>query len=155
MYCIEHYFLKQFFTHLYINCIRNVQILNVHRMSVATKNICNTYFVISELLVPDVNECNDAPSCNTSISSCTNTGGSYICRCVEGYAQKSFSVCIGKAFFLRYRMYIAMCLDLFFCNLKKQDSIIGQLLFPIRVRGYTSCWCWWGECYQLLLFGFW
>ena len=43
LYCIEHYFLKQFFTHLYINWIRNMQILNVHRMSVAPKNICSTY----------------------------------------------------------------------------------------------------------------
>ena len=56
-------------------------------------------FILSYLakpISPDINECNGNHSCNETLSSCTNTDGSYSCHCVEGYTQESSLVCIGK-----------------------------------------------------------
>ena len=50
------------------------------------------------LLVTDVNECSVPHSCNMKISSCMNTNGSYLCKCVEGYTQNSSVECIGKLY---------------------------------------------------------
>ena len=51
---------------------------------------------LAKLISPDINECNGTHSCNETLSSCTNTNGSYSCQCVEGYTQESSLVCIGK-----------------------------------------------------------
>ena len=50
----------------------------------------------ADLLITDLNECNQPEKCNRNTSSCINTKGSYTCQCNEGYSNKSKLVCIGK-----------------------------------------------------------
>ena len=45
--------------------------------------------------VLDVNECNGAAACDTTLATCTNTEGGYTCSCNTGY-QGNGITCTGK-----------------------------------------------------------
>ena len=44
----------------------------------------------------DLNECDLPDSCDSSVSRCNNTDGSFTCQCLPGFEMNSSSVCVGE-----------------------------------------------------------
>ena len=61
-------------------------------------NICN-YFVTFSFFIADVNECLNATlnNCNAN-ANCTNTEGSFTCKCNIGFIGDGYANCTGKEY---------------------------------------------------------
>ena len=52
-------------------------------------------WITAIVLISDINECEDATHMCSSNASCTNSAGSYECKCFEGFMGNGFN-CYGK-----------------------------------------------------------
>lgn len=82
-------------------------------------------------LTSDIDECaNDDNDCDTN-ALCTNTEGSYICRCLKGY-EGDGRICVGMCHLL-YRVFRYICH--FIKHHILQQTVVTQMLCVPTLNG--------------------
>ena len=99
--------------------------------------------------LPDIDECKVADPCNISISNCSNTHGSYACKCFAGYFPLTSSECIGKS---KRILIIILCIANLLCVFMANTFLevrIGLIILLTRGSYNIRYTCNYGDPYIL------